>query len=237
MSAHSMTRVDELHADIAIWGWDRELVRKLERALAEANLHPDARWEHSAAVTTLALQEDYLSAPPPRLIKSLRASAPARLETRGAARRRMRFTHCLVAAAVLWSDWDVDRSAPELRRALMETRDASVWSSEQGSVQGDVAWDSTSQRGYMRFRNLEVNDPAMSQHQLWIIDANRYPAHPVNGGVFYIPRGQAEVTIPVVPAILAHNAQTFVVTVESPGGVVVSDRQQVVTVAKFPIRA
>ena len=38
--------------------------------------------------------------------------------------------------------------------------------------------------------------------------------------------------IPIDPKIIVHEAQAFVVTVENRGGVVVSDRAQIVALAK-----
>ena len=84
----------------------------------------------------------------------------------------------------------------------------------------------------MTFRDLPPNDPTRRQYQLWIVDGKRDAAHPVDGGVFDMPNGQTDVVIPIDPKILVHDAQAFVVTVETVGGVVVSDREQIVVLAK-----
>jgi len=84
----------------------------------------------------------------------------------------------------------------------------------------------------MTFRGLPPNDLQQRQYQLWIVDGKRNAAHPVDGGVFDVPAGQAEVVIPIGPRVLVHEAKAFVVTLEVVGGVVVSDREQIVVLAK-----
>ena len=49
---------------------------------------------------------------------------------------------------------------------------------------GDIVWSNAQQAGFMRFRGLVPNDPGVSQYQLWIFDAKRDEAHPIDGGVF-----------------------------------------------------
>ena len=236
-----MTRIDELQADRALWGLDRESEQELERVLQVDGREPDESWEHCAALMTQALQSDTPGGPSLHLMESLRAAAPG--SAPGSAPnvrpRRVNLVNSLLAAAVLimtamlWLDREAGSvPASQLRQGLLETRSAAMWSWQPGPVQGDVVWDSKSQRGYMRFTNLPINNPAQRQYQLWIVDGKRDPAHPVDGGVFDIPSGQKEVVIPINPKILVHEAQAFVVTVEDPGGVVVSDRKQIAALAK-----
>ncbi len=90
---------------------------------------------------------------------------------------------------------------------------------------GDVVWSDVQQRGYMRFSGLAVNDPTKEQYQLWIFDADRPDAHPVDGGVFDITE-DGEVIVKIDPKIEIHEATMFAITVERPGGVVVSDRSR-----------
>lgn len=96
---------------------------------------------------------------------------------------------------------------------------------------GEVVWDPASQRGYMVFRGLEANDPTDVQYQLWIFDGTRDERYPIDGGVFDMPRIDDEVIVPVVAKLPVREATRFVVTVERPGGVVVSARQRIVAVA------
>jgi hypothetical protein len=94
---------------------------------------------------------------------------------------------------------------------------------------GDVVWSESRQQGYMRIRGLAANDPARAQYQLWIFDAKRDQAHPVDGGVFDVQDG--EVIVPIHAAIKVFEPKLFAVTVERPGGVVVSKRERIVLTA------
>ncbi|MCI0433793.1 MAG: anti-sigma factor [Gemmatimonadetes bacterium] len=112
----------------------------------------------------------------------------------------------------------------------------SPWSStadpaSQG-VAGDVVWDNESQTGYLRFSGLAANDPKAFQYQLWIFDATQDERYPIDGGVFDIPPGQTEVVIPIDPKIAVNTPMMFAVTMEKPGGVVVSGREHIVALAK-----
>jgi hypothetical protein len=100
---------------------------------------------------------------------------------------------------------------------------------------GDVVWSSDRQQGFMRFRGLAVNDPTVSQYQLWIFDAERNEAHPVDGGVFDVPaNAEDDVVVPIDPRIPVHQATAFAITVERPGGVVVSSRERLPLLAALP---
>ena len=76
-----------------------------------------------------------------------------------------------------------------------------------------------------------VNDPEQRQYQLWIFDRTRKVEQPVDGGVFDIPAGSSEVIIPIDAKVRVHDAFAFAVTVEKPGGVVVSEREHIVVMA------
>jgi hypothetical protein len=94
---------------------------------------------------------------------------------------------------------------------------------------GDVVWSEARQQGYMRIRGLAANDPKAAQYQLWIFDGKRDQAHPVDGGVFDVVDG--EVVVPIRAAIRVFEPKLFAVTVERPGGVVVSKRERIVLTA------
>jgi hypothetical protein len=95
-------------------------------------------------------------------------------------------------------------------------------------VSGDVVWDPATQRGFLRLVGLAANDPSVHQYQLWIFDARRDQRYPVDGGVFDIPANATEVLVPIRAALPVLSAKAFAVTVEKPGGAVVSGRQHVV---------
>jgi len=98
---------------------------------------------------------------------------------------------------------------------------------------GDVVWDPATQQGFMRFAALAVNEPTRFQYQLWIFDAARDERFPVDGGVFDIPAGVTEVLVPIRAKLPVSNAVLFAVTVEAPGGVVVSGRERIVLTAQL----
>ena len=88
------------------------------------------------------------------------------------------------------------------------------------AVSGDVVWSDSAQAGYMRFSGLPVNNPAEAQYQLWIIDPARDDV-PVDGGVFDAQGG--ELVIPIQAKLAISDPKAFAITLEQPGGVVVSD--------------
>jgi len=95
-------------------------------------------------------------------------------------------------------------------------------------VTGDVVWDPVTQRGFLHFAGLAPNDPAMHQYQIWIFDAGRDKRYPVDGGVFDVPANSSEVVIPIRASLMVRKPAAFAVTLEKPGGVVVSGREHVV---------
>lgn len=100
-----------------------------------------------------------------------------------------------------------------------------------GTVRGDVVWSQRLQKGFMRFQGLPVNDPTERQYQLWIFDSTRDEKRPVDGGVFDIDRETGEAIVPIRAALKVGEAVAFAVTVEKPGGVVVSGRDHIVATA------
>ncbi|MCX5742291.1 MAG: anti-sigma factor [Proteobacteria bacterium] len=96
---------------------------------------------------------------------------------------------------------------------------------------GDVVWSPARQQGYMRFVGLAPNDRAAVEYQLWIFDASRDAAFPVDGGVFDVTQ-PGEVIVPITARLRVDKLALFAVTVEQPGGVVVSKRERIVVTAK-----
>ena len=114
-----------------------------------------------------------------------------------------------------------------LRRAWVPAGDSSGI-----GVQGDVVWDARNQTGYLRFTRLRRNDPSQEQYQLWIFDGQRDQRYPVDGGVFDSD-GAEELVVPIQARLPVGTPLAFAVTVERRGGVVVSDRQRVVVIARM----
>lgn len=98
-------------------------------------------------------------------------------------------------------------------------------------VGGDVVWSDSLQEGYMRFTGLPANDGTKETYQLWIFDETQDPKTPIDGGVFNV-NANGEVIIPIDAKLKAKNPTMFAVTIEKPGGVVVSDRKKIAALAK-----
>lgn len=98
-------------------------------------------------------------------------------------------------------------------------------------VTGDVVWSDQKQAGYMRFRGLPVNDATKTTYQLWIFDKTQDKATPIDGGTFDVS-SDGEVVIPFNAKLKAQGPEMFAVTVEKPGGVVVSKREKISVLAK-----
>lgn len=101
---------------------------------------------------------------------------------------------------------------------------------EIASVSGDVVWSDAKQEGYMRFRGLPKNDPAKETYQLWIFEDGKLEPHPKDGGVFDVT-ADGEVIVPIDAKLAAKDPKVFAITIEKPGGVVVSKRERIAALA------
>ena len=95
---------------------------------------------------------------------------------------------------------------------------------------GSILWSSELQGGIMTLRGLTANEPTSEQYQLWIVDRGR-EGPPVDGGVFDVPAGEDQLQVLVDAKLLVGDPAAFIITVEQPGGVVVSRQDRVVMVA------
>ncbi len=121
---------------------------------------------------------------------------------------------------------EAQRSALLARAGTLKLPLAATADPAAAGVRGDVVWDPVQQRGFLHFVGLAPNDPALRQYQLWIFDGQRDPRYPIDGGVFDV--GSAgEVIVPIRAALPVRLPKAFAVTVEKPGGVVVSGREHV----------
>ncbi len=96
---------------------------------------------------------------------------------------------------------------------------------------GEVVWNDVRQTGFMVFSGLSENDSSQQQYQLWIFDTERPDETPVDGGVFDIPKTAAltdsgQLIVPIDAKLSIGHAKAFAVTIERPGGVVVSKRER-----------
>ncbi len=126
---------------------------------------------------------------------------------------------------------NVARDAAQQRAELISTaRDLVQVNWNDGptpisGAEGDVVWSPSLQQGFMRFRGLTMNVPTVQQYQLWIFDKNQSDKTPIDGGVFDITSDQ-EIIIPIQAKLRVQEAYLFAVTIEKPGGVVVSSRER-----------
>jgi len=98
-------------------------------------------------------------------------------------------------------------------------------------VTGEVLWSDSAQAGWMVFRDLPPLDPNRNDYQLWIFDPTR-DEHPVDGGVFNVrPDETGEVRVPIRAKLPVSSPTLFAITVEQPGGVVVSKQERIPLVA------
>lgn len=125
-----------------------------------------------------------------------------------------------------------ERDALAAQRFVLRRNWAPAGDPAGRNVQGDVVWDARTQTGYMRFVGLRRNDPSIEQYQLWIFDGRRDERYPVDGGVFDVRGGDGEVVVPIRARLPVGTPLAFAVTIERPGGVVVSDRGRVVVIAR-----
>lgn len=152
----------------------------------------------------------------------------------------------LVLAAIGWWPRPLEVSdgpagpppTPSVRRAaLLETAPDALriaWTATEDQAArgagGDVVWSNERQRGYLRLDGLAANDPSVSQYQLWIFDAAQDERYPIDGGIFDVA-GDGEVVVPIDARLRVAEPTLFAITVERPGGAVVSSRERIVLVA------
>jgi hypothetical protein len=137
-----------------------------------------------------------------------------------------------VAPATMAGDFDQWR-AQRARERMLATSGVEhlAWRGATETGAGDVVWDPRRQQGYLRLRGFVANDPSRARYQLWIFDAARDDRYPVDGGVFDVPADRDEVVIPMHPTLPVSRAVAFAITVEQPGGAVVSAREKLVAFA------
>jgi hypothetical protein len=96
---------------------------------------------------------------------------------------------------------------------------------------GTLAWDGDRQEGLLSVRGLAEVEPSKGVYQLWIFDESRDERFPVDGGTFAVEDSTAATVVPVRPSLQVRRPTLFAVTLEPPGGVVVSDRKRILLTA------
>ncbi|MDX1610314.1 MAG: anti-sigma factor [Halofilum sp. (in: g-proteobacteria)] len=254
-AAEQREQLDELLVQRAVEGLDPVDSAELERLLARTgDVDPDA-FDEAAAWFWLGAGD--AEQPLPRAVAE-RTLAAVPAEGGGESRvtplrpRRTRRTApwggWLAAAAALLlalAGWwprlqpgeppspaaardELIATAPDLTRVEWNSTDHPR---AQRLAGGYVVWSDALQEGYMTFRSMPDNDPNRHQYQLWVFDAARSDQYPVDGGVFDAGEDR-EVVIPIRTRLPVQQAKLFAVTLEPPGGVVVSDRDPILWVAR-----
>lgn len=106
------------------------------------------------------------------------------------------------------------------------------------TIGGEVIWSPSGQDGFLHIHGLAVNDPVKEQYQVWVVDAGRgVSGHSVDCGVFDAESGftvDGERYIPLQAKLRVTQPTRFVITVEAPGGAVISSQQRLVASAEVP---
>ena len=238
-----------------LWEWDAaaaELtVQMVQDARSPADALPSALEDRIARVGEAFVRTQRGTKP------SATSATPVVPITAGRSSARLAVWGGWLAAAAMLAFWvAAPRTAPratdvpptglqaasvgaQLRDSLLNVDSALVrwaWTATADSsavgATGDVVWSERAQRGVMRIAGLLPNDGRRWQYQLWIFDKSRDQRFPVDGGVFDIPAGTHEVFVPIDARVPVGQAVMFAVTVEPPGGVVVSTRERIALLAK-----
>ena len=249
---NAINRLDELLADRAAQGLSPHEAAELD-TLLRASSGDDDSLDLAAAAMHLAFLGDKLEPMPQAMQQKLAGIGEtwAAVQSRGGSPRpeasRWKFAAwsgwMAAAAAVLlavagwWGRAGAPAPADAMRALKARATDVQTLAWAAGPTEapagatGEVVWSPSRQEGYMVFRNVKPNDPSKEQYQLWIFDSKRDAKYPVDGGVFDIS-STGECIIPIRPGVHVDDATLFAITIERPGGVVVSDRTRLPLLAK-----
>ncbi|CAN5116034.1 hypothetical protein BH20ACI1_BH20ACI1_09500 [soil metagenome] len=117
-------------------------------------------------------------------------------------------------------------TAPDIIRTKLESPNGAK------EISGDVVWSNSQQKGYVTFRGMPVNNPSEETYQLWVFDEAQNDKYPISGGVFDVGES-GEIVVPIDTELKIQKPKMFAVTEEKPGGVVVSDREKLLAIAKI----
>lgn len=248
--SNKSARLEELQVERALFGLDRRDTLELEQLARELNVERYDEMDYVAARAELAMSRGMYEPLPPRLRRKVRVEAAEFFADKPNAAANVaakasnasigvsaRLAWVVAAAAIsLVFLRPFESSLPQLTHAeqraqwlnLVQDEMEVAWSPGPNAIagaEGDVVWSPARRQGFMRFRNLPVNDPTREQYQLWIFAKNQSEETPIDGGVFDIPH-DGEVVVPIDPKLRADDVYLFAITIEQPGGVVVSSRER-----------
>ncbi len=262
MSNHEYEKLTDLLADRALHGLSDEEGREVEKLNAQYPELNEAEFERAAAAIQLTEAMKPESLPPnlrSKIIADAEEFFGQKTSSNVVAfpAQKIKRNHwqmagwyaaaaCLVLALIAgWSQvkemFGEKPKVPtvaELRNEFEKKSGDKVkasWSATKfpgvENVQGDVVWSNEKQQGYMRFTNLPKNDPQQSVYQLWIFDENQDEKYPVDGGIFDA-QNNGEFIVPINAKLKVGKPTLFAITIEKPGGVVVSKRDKLILTAK-----
>ena len=259
---HAAEEMYELLATKVTEGLSQGDLHRLDRLLAEAPETDALGFEQAAAAIHLALLGPEQPMPERvklRLVETAtRHLGPENLREPSAPSRRATGTFGWWAAAAALilaiAGWWPRVQTPELATETIPADTATAvaptpadlladeatlrlpWTATEDATAvgatGEVVWNNERQQGFMRFTGLAANEPTAFQYQLWIFDRARDERYPVDGGVFDMAPGTAEVVVPIDAKIAVAEPYLFAITVEEPGGVVVSSRERIALLAQ-----
>jgi hypothetical protein len=238
-------RRDHLLADLALQGLSEQELLDLDGLGASAEVRQD--WRLAAAAALVALEAD----PTPELPHALRLRVLADAdnffghEQTGALRTARRHPQIVpwlgwIAAAACLVVIVYSRSrptlpaAPSLEQRLARIAPLPFVATEHplaAGAGGDVVWSKERQEGFLVIRGLGEVEPSRGVYQLWIFDDSRDPRFPIDGGTFTIRDASASTHVPIRAGLPVREPTLFAVTLEPPGGVVVSDRKRLLLTA------
>lgn len=100
-----------------------------------------------------------------------------------------------------------------------------------GSVpdtKAEVVWSPSQRTGFLKVAGLPANNTSQSRYQIWVVDATRTDAFPVDAGLFDIPHSGGCYVVPINARLPIGQPRAFAVTLESPMGAVVSKPDRVI---------
>jgi anti-sigma-K factor RskA len=178
-------------------------------------------------------------APPTRHFKDADRSGPRWFANTGWLAAAAALAFALLKPGAPGEPVSVPPTGTELRAQLLREDPVALrlpWSATGDAAatgaRGEVIWSAERQQGVMHIEGLAANDPGQLQYQLWIFDKDRDERYPVDGGVFDIPAGATSVDVPIRATLPIDEPVLFAVTVEKPGGVMVSSRERIVLAAQ-----
>ena len=240
-------RLDDLLADRALQGLTDRERRELSGLVDDAEAE-GIGLELAAAELELALIPADFEPLPASLRARVDGDAGAFFSRPGRPRRRfgarvLPWAGWVAAAASLLIATQVGRSpsvAPPVARepslverlAGLDARPLAVTDHPLArGGRGSLVWSGDRQEGYLQVRGLAEVDPSQGVYQLWIFDATRDERFPVDGGSFTVEDAKAIKLVPIRPSVVVRRPTLFAVTLEPPGGVVVSDRKRILLTA------